>query len=225
MASRTETGVGAGCAVAGTIVLFVGTYLHPLGADPNDAVAAFAEYAADRPWIASHLTQLAGIALITTALLCLTRALEAGNGAAWARLGAAAATASVAVAAALQAVDGIALKHTVDAWAGAPVSHNEAAFHAAFAVRQIEIGFASMLGLFLGATATLYGAALLADTYPKWLGALAVIGGISTALGGILTAYTGFSSLAMAISMPASTLLMLWMLALAACMWRRRSEP
>lgn len=27
-------------AIVGAILLFIGTYLHPLGVDPNDAVAA-----------------------------------------------------------------------------------------------------------------------------------------------------------------------------------------
>lgn len=60
-------------AIAGPIVFFVGTYLHPLGADPNDAVAAFTEYAADHWWIASHLTQLVGVILIVVALLFLAQ--------------------------------------------------------------------------------------------------------------------------------------------------------
>ena len=33
-------------------------------ADPNDAVAAFTEYAADQLWGASHLMQLAGLTLM-----------------------------------------------------------------------------------------------------------------------------------------------------------------
>jgi hypothetical protein len=46
--------VGAMSAIVGAILLIVGTYLHPLGADPNDAVEAFTEYAVDHVWIASH---------------------------------------------------------------------------------------------------------------------------------------------------------------------------
>ena len=49
---------------------------------------------------------------------------------------------------ALKAVDGVALKVMVDAWAVAPAAQKEAAFYAAFAVRQVEIGLASVLSLF-----------------------------------------------------------------------------
>jgi hypothetical protein len=194
-------------------------------ADPNDAVAAFTEYAADHWWVASHLTQLAGVTLIIAALLCLARELERTGAASWSRIAAAGAIVSLALAAVLQAVDGIALKRTVDAWVAAPPEQRDAAFHAAFAVRQVEIGLASVLCLSLGVTTVLYAAALTADaTYPKWMAALAAAGGVATAVAGGVMAHAGFSSLAMAINMPANGVLLVWMLALGVCMWRRSTQ-
>jgi len=222
MASRSASRMGATCAIAGSVLLFIGTYLHPMEADPNQAIAAFAEYAADRLWVASHLTQLAGVALILAALLLLAQQLRAGSAAAWAVVAAGAANVSLAVAVALQAVDGIALKFMVDAWVAAPAAQKDGLFHAAFAVRQIEVGLASMTSLSMGLTAILYGVALLVDrTHPKWLGGLAMIGGVPTMIAGVVIAHTGFSGLAMAINMPANALLLAWMLILGACMWRR----
>jgi Domain of unknown function (DUF4386) len=88
-------------------------------------------------------------------------------------------------------------------------------FYAAFAVRQIEIGLASIMSLFLGLTVAIYGTALLIDrSFPKWLGYLAIVGGIPTAIAGLIMAYTGFSELAMAINMPSSFLLLVWMIVL-----------
>src|SRR3977135_1075086 len=221
MASRSASRMGATCAIAGSVLLFIGTYLHPMEADPNQAIAAFAEYAADRLWVASHLTQLAGVALILAALLLLAQQLRAGSAAAWAVVGAGAANVSLAVAVALQAVDGIALKFMVDAWVAAPAAQKDGLFHAAFAVRQIEVGLASMTSLSMGLTAILEGEALLvAPTQPKWLGGLAMIGGVPTMIAGVVIAHTGFSGLAMAINMPANALLLAWMLILGACMWR-----
>lgn len=91
----------------GAFFLLLGTYLHPQDTDPNDAVAAFTEYAADHLWVASHLMQLAGLALMVAARLCLARTLESGRGAAWARLAAGGAIASLAVAAALAIAGGV----------------------------------------------------------------------------------------------------------------------
>jgi hypothetical protein len=46
-------------------------------ANPSDAVPAFTEYAEDRWWVASHLTQLEGIMLMNSALLILAQQMEA----------------------------------------------------------------------------------------------------------------------------------------------------
>ena len=219
--SFTERGVGAVSAIAGSILLIIGTYLHPVPDDPNDAVAAFTAYAADRLWIASHLMQLTGVTLMVVALILLARDLERAGGRAWRRIGTVGAIVSLAVATALQAVDGVALKRMVDAWAAAPVDNRAAAFYAALAVRQIEIGLASMLSLLLGLTAMVYGAALFGDdSYPKWLSIVAIVGGVATAISGVVMAYTGFSGLAMAVNMPASALLILWIVAIGVSMWR-----
>ena len=48
----------------GALLLFAGTYLHPMSADPNVPLAAFMEYAADQHWVSSHLMQFSGIALM-----------------------------------------------------------------------------------------------------------------------------------------------------------------
>jgi len=195
-------------------------------ADPNEVVAAFTEYAADRLWVASHLTQLAGVALTVAALLFLAQQLEAANGRGWSRLAAGGAIASLAVATALQAVDGIALKAMVDTWAMAPATQKEVAFHAAFAVRQVEVGLASTLSLLFGLTVIVYGVALLRDRmYPKWVAGLAILGGVPTTIAGVVMAYTGFSGLAMAINMPAGSILLVWMLTVGVFMWRRGGVP
>jgi len=211
---RTVTAAGM-AATVGAILLTIGTWLHPMGADPNDARAAFTEYAADPLWILSHLIQLAGIALMVVSLLLISPVLEAGPAAAWSRVAKAGAVAGLALAAALQAVDGIALKKMVDAWSAAPESAKSELFYATLAVRQVEIGLASMLSLVLGLAVTLYGIALFVDSrFGKGLGAMAIAGGLATAAAGVVMAYTGFSDATMILNMPANVLLLLWMLAL-----------
>jgi hypothetical protein len=78
------------------------------------------------------------------------------------RVAAGGAIASLAVTTVLQGVDGIALKVMVDAWAVAPAAQKEIAFHAAFAVRQVGIGLATMASLMFGITATVNGLAAAA---------------------------------------------------------------
>jgi hypothetical protein len=221
-----ENRIGAVCAITGVVLLLAGTWLHPMPADPNNAAEAFVAYAGDRLWVASHLVQLVGIVLALAALLVLGRQLETNGGGMWVRLASAGAIASLALAAALQAVDGIALRAMVENWAAAVAVQKDSAFQSAFAVRQVEIGLASVLSLALGMAAALYGVALLdGRKYPRWAGGLAIAGGVPTALSGVVMAFSGFSDLEMAINMPASALLLLWMLTLGVLMWRRDRSP
>lgn len=221
---RTGSRLGAVAAFAGAFLLLVGTVLHPASADPNDPLAAFSEYATARLWVASHLLQLAGVGLMVAAVVLLSRLLVAGRGAAWARVGAAGAVAGLSTAAALQAVDGVALKMMVDAWAAASGSAKEMLFHAAFGVRQVEVGLAAMVSLLLGLTVAVYGLALLSDGIPpKWLGWLAIVTGLFTAAAGISMAHAGFSGVAMGISLPASLLVLVWIVAVGAWMWKWRA--
>jgi hypothetical protein len=207
--------------ISGALILFIGTYLHPMNADPNDAFAAFTEYAASHIWVVSHLMQLLGVILITSALILLSRKLTDGPAASLAILGALGATVSLAIAGALQAVDGVALKAMVDKWASSTGSDKVMLFHATYAVRQIEIGLASIASILGGLTFSIYGVASLIDlSYPRWMSFLAMLGGVLTAIAGVVIAYTGFSGLDMAIGMPANVLLLVWMVALGTYSWR-----
>ncbi len=171
------------------------------------------------------MTQLAGVVLMVGALVLVSWMMRRGPAAGWALLGAIGAVGSLAVTAALQAVDGVALKVMVDTWAVAAEANKAAIFQAAFAVRQIEIGLAAIVSSLFGATVTVYGIAFVVDrSLRRWLGWLAIVGGVPTAVAGVVMAHTGFSSLAMAISMTASSLILLWMIALGVMIWRRALE-
>lgn len=208
---RYSSKIGGLVTLLGVVCLLLATLAHPMRANPADAPAAFAEYAADSLWVASHLGQLLGVALVTGGLLALSWRLRRERGGVWALLAGAAALVGLALSGALQAVDGIALKIMVDRWAAASPETQPFLFEGAFAVRQIEIGLASMVSLFFGLTATLYAGALwLAEDAPKGLGWLATLSGAALLVSGIMYAYTGFSESAMMVSMPASLLLMLW---------------
>jgi hypothetical protein len=199
--------------------------LHPSGADPNDPLAAFTEYAADRVWVASHFMQLVGVISMMFALVFLSRMMSGGAGSSWAHVGVVGAGATLSVAATLQAVDGVALKIMVDNWAAASGEEKAMLFQAAFGVRQIEIGLASILNLVLGITATIYGVALASDhRFPRWLGWLAIAGGLSAVVASVLLAYTGFSGVAMTTTLAAGSLLLARIIIVAVWMWRLASS-
>ena len=203
-------------------MLLVSTLLHPLGADPNDPVAAFAEAAASETWIVSHLGQFLGVALIAMALVALSHNLGDRRAQAWGIVGRAGAIVTVAIAAALQAVDGIALKKMVDRWVAAAPADQAAAFESAFAVRQIEVGMASLFSLVFGLTAAVFGVILLLGRH-RWLGWWAILGAVGVVGAAVAQAFTGFSELAMNTSMPASVVLLLWIVAVGLRMWRQEA--
>lgn len=191
-------------------------------APPADARAAFAEYAADGLWVASHLGQLLGTALIGAALLALSWRLRGGRAGVWAALGAAGAVATVTLAGALQAVDGIALKVMVDRWAEAPADVQALYFEGAFAVRQVEVGLAAMGLLFFGATAACYAAASWrGEDVPGWLGWAAAASAIGLLVAGLLYAYTGFSDPAMTAVTVATLLMAVWIVGAGVFLLRR----
>jgi hypothetical protein len=224
MQTQAVSRIGPIAAIAGAIMLIVGTYLHPMSADPNAPLAAFTEYAASDNWVAIHLMQLFGVVLIAAALVLLSRKMADGPAARWAVLGGAGAIASVAVASALQAVDGVALKVMVDTWAATPEPQKATLFSAAFGVREIEVGLGSMTSLLLGLTASIYGVALLIDRhFPRWTGVVAIVGGVPTAIAGVVMAHTGFSNESMVVGMPSNLLLVLWMIALGVYGWREQA--
>ena len=216
---------GSLCAIAGAILLMVGTALHPLGADPSDAVAAFTEYAADGYWIATHIGQFVGVALMFIGWVALGDSLKDGLWAWLARLGVLVGVAALATTAVLQAVDGVALKVLVDAWASAAEEHKQSAFQAALAARQIEVGVASFVALLFGTVFIFFGIAIvLSNGYPRWLGWVGSLGGFGTVAGGILVAFTGFSATAMNVVMPFNLILVIWMVLIGVLMWRRASQ-
>jgi hypothetical protein len=206
----------------GVVTLIAGTALHPMGADPNDAAAAFAEYALDGHWVWSHLAQFVGVVLLALALIAFTLELEDGHSAPWGGISVALAVGLIAIAAALQAVDGVALKRVVDRWAAAAADKKAVVFEAAFAVRQIEIGLAAFLSLVTGLTIVAFGLTLYFN--PKgsrrfaWA---ALANGLIFVASGVAQETTGFSSVSMMLSATGSLLLLVWMVALAVLTWRR----
>jgi hypothetical protein len=217
--------LGAAASPVGAIVLILSTLLHPLDSDPNDAPAAFAEYAANSIYVWSHLGQFAGFALLGVALLGLAATLEAGRAAAWARVGVIGVAASISIVAALQAVDGVALKVTVNRWAAATGEARSLAFEVALAVRQIEIGLASFVSLMFVLSIIAFGLAMSYSVlYPAWLAAIALAAGLGALAAGAAQASTGFSNLGTLTSMLSSLALLVWAILVGFFMWRLASR-
>jgi hypothetical protein len=152
-------------AFGGAAVSLVAGALHPGTQPPNQHAAVFAEYAASSTWTAVHLGQFVGMALLIAGLLGVLDALKSATpgraSGRLVRLGIVVASIALALYAMLQAVDGVALKQAVDAWASAPASERAGRFAAAETVRWLEWGARSYHSFVFGSALLLAGAALV----------------------------------------------------------------
>jgi len=179
--------VSAVLLVSGAALAVVGAVLHPHEEPPNSHAAVFAEYARSTDWVWVHYLQFASAAVVVAGFITLGRALRrAGAGPLLVRLGDAAAAATVALIAANMAVDGVALKRAVDAWAAAGPDERGSRFAAAEVVRWLEWGVNSFFLVLLGVTVLLFAAALLRQSH---LGLRVRLAGVTgTFAGGLLVA-------------------------------------
>jgi small-conductance mechanosensitive channel len=167
--------------------------LHPTGEEDNHE-AIFTEYAASGAWVATHLAEFILVLVALAGLLVLCGALRRETPY-LALLAAGAIIASGAAWAALQAVDGVTLKQTVDAWAAASGTEKATRYADAETVRWIEWGLQGYFRVLLGVAFLLLGAAVvLSRLVASWLGVLLVVGGLLSLAIGFSVSYQGLES-------------------------------
>ena len=178
--------------LAGQLLYIVVTLLHT-GGEANDHHDVFAEYADSGSWTLVHLGQFAGMVIFLAGLIALFPALD-GPARVTARFGAAAATAALALYGALQAVDGVALKQAVTAWASAPQAEKAARFASAEAIRWLEWGMRSYQDFALGLALLLFAAAVArAARIPRPIALLMALSGLAYLVQGWVVGSDGFS--------------------------------
>jgi hypothetical protein len=167
--------------------------LHPTGEEDNHE-AIFTEYAASDAWVATHLAEFVLVLVALAGLLVLCRALRRETPY-LALLAAGAIIASGATWAVLQAVDGVTLKQTVDAWVAAPETEEATRYADAETTRWIEWGLQSYFRVLLGVAFLLLGAAaVVSRLVPSWLGVFLVVGGLLSLAVGFSIGYQGLES-------------------------------
>jgi hypothetical protein len=193
---RGQLRLPAGLLLGGVVTYILVTFLHT-GGPANDHKVIFGDYAGSHDWAAVHLAQFAGMALIIAGLLTLHAALDvrAGAAAVLARLGAVFAAVALGLYGVLQAVDGVALKQAVDAWASSSGADRSARFANAETVRWLEWGTHSYHSVMLGLALVLFGVAMaLSKRLPAVIGWLAALSGLSYLAQGWILGTHGFSA-------------------------------
>lgn len=224
---RSPLRLAATLLFAGVLVSLLAGLFHPDNTNANDHAAAFSEYASSAAWTGIHLAQFVGMAVLIAGLLALFVALDLHRGAAsWlAKFAAAAAVAALALYAVLQAVDGVALKHAVDAWAAAPEAAKAGRFDVAEGIRWLEWGVRSYQSLLLGLSFLLFAVTIIwSGRVSRFVGSFMGLAGFAYLVQGWVIGSEGFSpanSVPTLIGIAASIVWSIWLLISA---WRHRSR-
>lgn len=209
----------------GLLLFFLAGIFHPSRENPNNHRAVFAEYANSADWTAVHLGQFAGMAVIIAGLLVLFFALDVHSGTpAWAgRFGAVSAVVALALYGVLQAVDGVALKHAVDAWVSAPDAEKAARFASAEAIRWLEWGVRSYQSFMLGVSLVLFATVIVwTGRTPRPIGYLMGLSGLDQFMQGWVLGSEGFSATNTAAVLLAYVLVLAWIIWLLITAWRMK---
>ncbi|MYQ49222.1 hypothetical protein GTW40_30100 [Streptomyces sp. SID4985] len=220
LARRAALRLSAALLLLGQLLYIVITQFHTGGA-ANDHHAVFAAYADSGVWTLVHLGQFVGMAILLAGLLVLFSALDAHSSAAlWAsRFGAASTTAALALYGVLQAVDGVALKQAVNAWASAPDAEKAERFASAEAVRWLEWGVRSYQNFALSIALLLLAAAAVRTAWiPRPMVLLMALSGLAYLVQGWVVGTAGFSrteSVAIVLAFVLDVAWMTWLVVVA----------
>ncbi len=210
--------------VAGSLVWIVAGLFHP-GGDANNHPVEFGVYANSGIWTAVHLGQFVGMAILVAGLVVLFYALGVSSGAAGIANRFAVVSAAVALGlyGVLQAVDGVALKQAVDAWASAPAGEKLARFASAESIRWLEWGVRSYQGFMLGLAFIIYAAVIImTEKVPSAIGFLFALTGFAFVLQGWVLGVEGFSAAFTLAAILGIVLILAGPIWLSIVAWRRK---
>jgi hypothetical protein len=213
--------------LVGEILFVLVGIFHPGREPANSHTPVFAEYAQSGIWTAVHLGQFLTMAVILAGLLALFVALDvqAGTPGWLARFAAVSVGVTLVLTGVLQAVDGVALKQAVDAWASAPAAEQAARFASAETVRWLEWGVRSYQRLMLGVSLVLFAITIVwTARIPRLIGSVMGLSGIAYMLQGWVVGAEGFSANGTIPGLLAFVFDFVWILWLVVVAWRMKDS-
>src|ERR687889_499485 len=228
MVDRSSLRLSATLVVIGEVLFAIVTLFHPAG-DANNHPGVFAKYASDASYEALHVVQFVFMAVLLLGLFVLSFALNVRSGAlGWMdRFAAVSALVALALYGVLQAVDGIALKHAVDAWANAPEAEKAIRFASAETVRWLEWGMNSYQNFMFALSLILLATVIVGTArVPRAIGYLMGLAAIPNLVQSWVVGTEGFSVswLAGSLSVVGLPLMLAWSIWLLIVAWRMK-EP
>lgn len=193
----------------------IANILHPRSSNISFTPAQIQTVADSGIWLTDHLVLFLGGFLLLGGFVALRQLLSSGRSMVWAELGYVSAVISTCVFTVLMALDGITSKVVHNSWEDAVGTEKVIALRVAEMMEEIDVGiFSIYIIIFFGITFFLWGMAVAkGDVFPRWLGWVAVLLGVSAFFIGFAQAYTGLSVLVTnTLFATCSSLLILWVL-------------
>jgi hypothetical protein len=235
--TRSATGeidlykIGGIAGVAGGILAVIANGLHPRPAPSDlgrtrellDMVEGYSL------WRVDHLAILVALCLGVIAAVALARSLGDPVPNPWARLALAATLVTGAVAAVSFSIDGFVLAGVAEDWAAARGLRRALMLERAETLQYVDLAFFSVstVGLF-GLAQGLFGLAFWRSTsYPRWIGAAALVGGGAGLISGVwmwLSGGLGLGNFIIFFTIT-SVLFAVWLFAGSLLLLRRSKDP
>jgi hypothetical protein len=202
-------------------LLYVVITLFHTGGNANDHPAIFAAYARSATWTVVHVAQFACMVTLLAGLLGLFSALDvqAATASLANRLGAVSTTATLALCGVVLAVDGVALKQAVNAWANAPEGEKAARFASAETMRWLEWGTRSYENFTLGLAVLLAAVVVRRARFPRPIAYVMGLAALAYLVQGWLAGAEGFSPTHTVAIVAAEVLNAVWMTWLLVVAW------
>ena len=184
--------LGGASAIIGAILGGVGNLVHPVTPE-NDPVGVARVIADSEIWVPVHLAIVLGIVLMFGGLVAIYHSIRGGLPGALARFGLFAAVAGATIGLVLVILDGVAARQLAQEWASAAPDGKATALGLVHVNETINFALASLFNfVFAAATFILFGLAVaLSDVFPRWLGWVVLVAGVTSIGAGLIQAYVG----------------------------------
>lgn len=222
MQEKSLLRLGSTSAIMGAVLAAIVNLIHPQTPEVADPAAVLQGIAGSGIWIGVHVGIVFAGLLYVLGLTGVYRSITLEPASAWARLGFVAAILGAMPLFSLLGVE-IALKGLATAWDSAAGPDKDAQFRIAAALLSVGFAlFAAFVSVFFGVAHLLFGVAMLpGEPYPRWLGWMAIVGGVGSIWVGVTQFYEGPSRLMTIVLFTVfSGVLTLWLLIAGLRLWQ-----
>lgn len=220
--------IGGIAAVLGSLMAGVGNLLHPITPRNDDAEGVAHAIAESGQWTLIHMIIVLGTLFMLAGLVAIRHTAQGGLPEALARLGVYAGIIGLTIGLIIVTLDGVAAKVLADRWALLSGPEKDIGLQMVTLNETLNFALAGLFFMsFAGVPFLLLGLAVaLSNTFPRWLGWIAVAAGIFSVAGGFIQLFSGVpTNTTLVLTLIGPTVISLWLLVMGILLVRKTSHP